>query len=298
MYWLLLLFLAMVQSAGVILGTDVYQRRPHRGLRLVNDLLSRFQLGYAFFLSAILINFSFPDEFKILKAIIFILLFLALIFGLWGLRLASSSRLQRILADKTHRCTGEEKCTIKLDFRTAARIVSGSLISFSILTVFVALVVFSLKPASNFGGEVMQKPQNDAILKTVPYEGEPEWQADHFYRLQQEGERLKPAELIKKYALGAFEWTASTQTYPFTMVLHVPQGYTLAVRAAFIEGNENGRSLLEPLNKISSDNEFEHFTIEVPECGKQDKVFVLFRLDSKNANDSTDVGDVVQASIQ
>ena len=300
LYWFLLLLLVSAQSLAAVIGTNVFQKRHHNRWRLTNDLLARFQLGYISFAVAVFINVSFTPEQKFLSVANAILLVLAIVAAVGGLKLASQERLDDILKAAGHTCptSVSEKCTAQLKFVRKIQLVWGNILAFAVVTALAVFIVLSIKPATLSSGEALQKPQGSPTVKAVPYEGQPEWYGDHAFWLEKEGDRHKEAHLIATYALGEVQYAASVRTIPFTIILSVPEGYALASHAAFRDASAQGHPLLEQLNPTPSNDTFREFKVSVPECARQDKVVVLFRLDGKYVNGSINVTDIVRAHLE
>lgn len=141
------------------------------------------------------------------------------------------------------------------------------------------------------------KPLGSPKIRPVPYTGQPDWYSDHMFWLEREGDGDKKQGLVKGYELGEAEYTTTSPAISFWVVLHVPDTYEIASHSAFRLTTSGDRRLFERLEPVPEED-FRGLKISVPECGKGDKIIVLFRVESKVSGAPLDVSSIVKANLR
>src|SRR5438105_997532 len=98
LYWVALLILMFAQAGASVIGTNVFQKRHHNGLRLASDITVRLLLSIVGFAIAVLISPEIPSEPRnLVRLFAGILVFITVLLYFPGLKRASSGQQEQLL---------------------------------------------------------------------------------------------------------------------------------------------------------------------------------------------------------
>jgi hypothetical protein len=300
LFWIALLVLASIESVVALVGTNVFQKRHHGGLRFANDILARLQFAFATVFVAVLINGAFSQEQQPMKGFVAIMFFVALASYLIGLKFAAPTHYDSVFKKLNHSCptSVDEECTRRLGFWTYVRLISVNVLLCIVSLTGGFIILLSLKPASSITAAIVRiEPQGVPTVRGVPYNGQPDWYSDHTFWLEQEGDRDKKQGVVKGYEVGEAKYTTTSATDAFHVILEVPDTYEIASHSVFRLTTSGDREFFERIEPIPEED-FRRLNVSIPECNKGDKIIVLFRVESKVSGAPLDVASIVKAYLR
>lgn len=302
-YWLVALVVSIsVASLLAVVVPNVWVRRHHNGLKLLNEFLARHQLGFCAYYGSILIAVEFTSEEKILRAVLIGLLFLSVVMSLFAAKWASPN-LQDSLIKEDHTCPlntpneHKDECKQKTKWSTRRRLYGKNLALLSVSLISAAILPLWIRKESPT--QSTEKPPKaiatqvkiasvtcgDTALKIYP-----RFLHDHIYRLQEEhpGSAACIVESERLSSYQRFKWVVLlTRDFKSDFGLSPAESYVV---------DSSKTLVVQPLTPVGLDDPpYREISTSVPESEGGEKVIVVLSVYSTSgkAKFLTEIGPML-----